>query len=56
MDILKESLEFEEKALEKYREVLSHVDDDIALEELLREMIRLETEHCDEVRKMLDTN
>ncbi|MFS4460369.1 ferritin-like domain-containing protein [Bdellovibrio sp. HCB2-146] len=56
LDILKESLEFEEKALEKYKEVLGHVGDDIALEELLREMIRLETEHCDEVRKMLDTN
>ncbi len=56
MDILKESLEFEEKALEKYKEVLKHAGDDIALEELLREQIRLETEHCEEVIKMLDTS
>lgn len=56
LDILKESLEFEEKALAKYKEVLTHCGDDIALEELLRGQIRLETEHCEEVRKMLDTN
>ncbi|WII72005.1 ferritin-like domain-containing protein [Bdellovibrio sp. 22V] len=56
LDILKESLDFEESALEKYKEVLNHVEDNVALEEMIREMIRLETEHIEEVRKMLDTN
>ncbi|MNJ98496.1 Ferritin-like domain protein [compost metagenome] len=56
LDILKESLEFEEKALQKYHEVLKNVENNIALEEMLREMIRLETEHCEEVIKMLDVN
>ncbi len=56
LDILKESLEFEEKALEKYKEVLKHVGDNVALEEMIREMVRMETEHCEEVRKMLDAN
>lgn len=56
LDILAESLEFEEKTLAKYREVLSHCGDDVALEELVRGQIRLETEHCEEVRKMLDVN
>jgi bacterioferritin len=56
LDILKESLEFEQKTLAKYHEVLSHVGDNVALEELMREMIRLETEHCEEVEKMLDVN
>lgn len=54
LDILKESLQFEEKAIEMYRELLEMVeDDDIALEELVREMIRTETEHIEEVHKML---
>ena len=56
LEILKESLEFEETALAKYHEVLKHVGDNIALEELIREMIRHETEHCEEVVKMLDVN
>lgn len=56
LDILKESLEFEEKALEKYKEVLKYVGDNVALEEMIREMVRMETEHCEEVRKMLDAN
>lgn len=56
LDILAESLEFEEKTLAKYREVLKHCGDDVALEELVRGQIRLETEHCEEVRKMLDVN
>lgn len=54
LDILKESLQFEEKAVEKYKELLKNIDpDDIALEELIREMIKLETEHIEEVHKML---
>lgn len=54
LDILKESLQFEEKAVEKYKELLKIIDeDDIALEEMVREMIRTETEHIEEVNKML---
>ncbi|MNL38811.1 Ferritin-like domain protein [compost metagenome] len=56
LDILKESLEFEEMALQKYHDVLKAIGDNIALEELIREMIRKETEHCEEVVKMLDVN
>jgi len=56
LDILAESLEFEEKTLAKYRELLKNVGDDVALEELVRGQIRLETEHCEEVRKMLEVN
>ncbi len=54
LDILKESLQFEEKAIEKYKELLRKIDpEDIALEELIREMIKTETEHIEEVNKML---
>ena len=56
LDILKESLAFEEKALSKYKDVLKYVGDDVALEELIRSMVRTETEHIEEVVKMLDTN
>lgn len=56
LDILKESLEFEQAALAKYKELLKHVDDDVALDEMIRSMIRLETEHMEEVVKMLDVN
>lgn len=55
LDILKESLEFENRALDKYKELLKYVGDDIALEELVREQIRNETEHIEECMKMLDT-
>ncbi|KYG60330.1 bacterioferritin [Bdellovibrio bacteriovorus] len=56
LDILKESLDFEQSALAKYKEVLKHCADDVALEEMIRGMIRLETEHIEEVVKMLDVN
>jgi bacterioferritin len=54
-DILKESLTFEEEGLELYKELakLAAKDDDIALEELARGMVQAETEHIDEVLKML---
>lgn len=55
LDILKESLQFEEKAILMYKSLLKQIDpDDIALEELIREMIRTETEHIEEVNKMLN--
>jgi bacterioferritin len=53
LDILKESLKFENAAITMYREVLDMCGDNIALEELIREMIRSETEHIEEVVKML---
>lgn len=56
MDILRESLEFEKSALEKYKKVLKFCAEDVALDELIRGMIREETEHIEEVIKMLDVN
>lgn len=56
LDILKESLDFEQAALNKYKELLKIVGDDVALEEMIRSMVRLETEHLEEVVKMLDVN
>lgn len=57
LDILKESLAFEERALAKYKELLAIIEpDDVALEELVREQIRNETEHIEECMKMLDVN
>jgi bacterioferritin len=53
MDILRESLEHEKHSVELYTELLGLCGDDIALEELAREMIRLEVEHIEEVEKML---
>ncbi|MDX1411079.1 MAG: ferritin-like domain-containing protein [Nitrospirales bacterium] len=51
--ILEECIEFEGKALEMYKELVAMAGDDIALEELARQMVRDETEHLDEVAKML---
>lgn len=51
--ILKESLKFEEAALNSYKDLVKLAGDDVALEELAREFVRSETEHLDEVRKML---
>jgi bacterioferritin len=53
VNMLKESLEFERQGLAMYRDLLEHVGDDIALEELVRDQIRAETEHIEEVEKML---
>lgn len=56
LEILKESLQFEQAAIELYKEVLELCGDNIALEELVREMIRTETEHIEEVIKMLNVS
>lgn len=53
MDILRESMEQEKRAVQLYRDLLGLCGDDIAIEELAREMIRLEVEHIEEVEKML---
>jgi bacterioferritin len=55
LDILKESLEYEKQAIEMYSAFLELCEGDIALEEMVRELIRLETEHVEEVQKMLVT-
>jgi bacterioferritin len=53
--ILKESLQFEEEGLALYSQLvqLASNSGDIALEELARGMVKAETEHCDEVKKMI---
>jgi len=53
--LLEESLKFEQAGLDLYKKlVLLAVDvGDIALEELARQFVKDETEHMDEVRKML---
>ena len=53
MDILRESLEHEREAVELYKGLLALSGEDIALEELARDMIRQEVEHIEEVEKML---
>jgi bacterioferritin len=54
IEILKESLQFEKAAIDLYMDVLKLTEGNIALEELCREMIRTETEHVEEVEKMLN--
>ena len=54
MDILKESLEHEKYAVQLYKDLLGLCGDNIALEELAREMIRTEVEHIEEVEKMIN--
>lgn len=53
--LLEESLKFEEEAVALYRKlaILAESLDDIALEEMAREFVKNETEHVDEVRKMM---
>ncbi|MCP5468344.1 MAG: bacterioferritin [Deltaproteobacteria bacterium] len=51
--ILEESMEFETQALSLYKELVQLAGDDIALEELARQMVREETEHLEEVQKMM---
>ena len=53
--LLEESLSFEQKTIELYRELAQVATrlEDIALEELAREQVKAEVEHADEVRKML---
>jgi len=53
--LLTESLAFEGEALKHYKDLIKIAVklDDIALEELARGLVKEETEHADEVRKML---
>ncbi len=56
LDILEESLAFEKEALEKYISIVPLCQDNIALDELIRDQIRQEQEHIEEVEKMLKVN
>lgn len=56
LEILKESLQFEQAAIDLYKGLLPLCADNIALEELVRDMIKLETEHIEEVQKMLNVS
>ncbi|MEE9217667.1 MAG: ferritin-like domain-containing protein [Acidobacteriota bacterium] len=55
-DILERGLEREKKALNLYKESLPLVEDDVALEELLRGQVAAEQEHIEEVSKLLREN
>jgi bacterioferritin len=52
-EILEKSLSHEVAALELYKELVRLAGDDIALEEMARGFVRTETEHIEQVRKML---
>ena len=54
--ILKESLVHEEKTLDLYKKLAKLAGDDMALEDMARGFVRLETEHVEEVKKMLRGN
>ena len=54
--ILQESLDFEQATLSLYKKLAHLAGEDIALEEMAREFVRQETEHVDEVQKMLRTH
>jgi bacterioferritin len=51
--ILNESLSFERHGLDLYKKLVRLSGDDIALEEMARDFVRQETEHLEEVEKML---
>ena len=52
-ELLKESLEAEKHGVTLYIKALPLTEGHIALEELIREFIRTESEHIEEVQKML---
>ena len=54
--ILKESLVHEERILDLYKKLAKLAGDDMALEDMARGFVRLETEHVEEVKKMLRGN
>jgi bacterioferritin len=51
--LLEESLIHEREALSHYQELVKICGDDVALDELARQLLREETEHIEEVEKML---
>ncbi len=53
LEILAETLEFEKDAVSQYHNLLKLVGDNVALEEIVRSLIKEETEHVEEIEKML---
>lgn len=53
LDILRESIEFEKEALKKYLHFLPLCSGNVALEEVIRQLVRQEQEHIEECEKML---
>jgi bacterioferritin len=53
LEMCAESLEYERETLGLYYELLGHVGNDVALEEMVRKQISSETEHIEEVEKMI---
>lgn len=51
--LLQESVRHEEQALGLYKRLIGLAGDDVALEEMARDFVRQETEHLDEIKKML---
>ena len=51
--ILEESLEFEEEAIKEYHKLLKMAGTNITIEEMARKFIVQESEHIEEVEKML---
>jgi bacterioferritin len=51
--LLEESLDFELEGIKLYTQLVKLAGKDIALEEMARDFVRQETEHVEEVRKML---
>jgi bacterioferritin len=54
--MLKESLEYERESLKLYYDLLPLVQEDVAFDELIRGLIRSETNHVEEVEKMIRTS
>ena len=52
LEILKEGLEFERASLNEYLALLTEVEGDVALDEMIRQLIKEETSHIEEVEKM----
>jgi bacterioferritin (cytochrome b1) len=53
-EALAESLEFEQQALDAYKEFLPHVTGDTMLEDFIRKQIATETEHVQEITSLLE--
>jgi bacterioferritin len=51
--LLEECIAFETRGLNLYKKLAEKAGDDLALEELARQLVREETEHLDEIEKMM---
>jgi bacterioferritin (cytochrome b1) len=53
-EALAEALEFERQALEAYQDMLPRVAGNASLEKFIQQQITVETEHVQEIERMLD--